>query len=67
MKKTSVVVLAALFLGIVLTKNTHGACRKKHSRPIINKVTEPLQRVELPETWIWNNINNVNYLTNLRN
>ena len=67
MKKTSVLVLAALFVGIVLTKNSHGACRKKHSRPIQNKVAEPIPKVELPDNWIWNNINGVNYLTNLRN
>jgi hypothetical protein len=67
MKKTSVVILA-LFLGIAFAKNSAGACRKRHStRPITNKVTEPLQKVDLPDTWIWNNINGVNYLTNLRN
>ena len=67
MKKTSVIILALLF-GFALSKNSAGACRKRHStRPIANKVTEPLQKVELPDTWIWNNINGVNYLTNLRN
>ena len=64
--KTKVIVLA-LLLGFALTKNSMGACRKKHDRPIKSVVKNPLPKVELPENWIWNNINNVNYLTNLRN
>merc|ERR1719329_1717817 len=38
------------------------------SKPMPGYVREPLQDVEdLPETWLWNNVEGVNYLTNLRN
>merc|ERR1712086_1149245 len=38
------------------------------SKPMPGYVREPLQDVEdLPETFLWNNVNGTNYLTNLRN
>lgn len=64
--KTSVIVVA-LLLGVALTKNLDTACRKKHDRPIKAVIKKPLEAVTLPDTWVWNNVNNTNYLTNLRN
>jgi len=38
------------------------------SKPMPGYVREPLQDVEdLPENWLWNSVDGVNYLTNLRN
>jgi len=43
-------------------------CRKVSAEPKVENVREPLQHVEdLPEQWIWNDVDGVNYLTNLRN
>ena len=43
-------------------------CRKVSAEPKVENVREPLQHVEdLPEQWIWNDVEGVNYLTNLRN
>ena len=43
-------------------------CRRVSTEKKEENVTEPLAPVEnLPEQWIWNNIEGVNYLTNIRN
>jgi cathepsin X len=47
--------------------NPEAPCRKVSDKPKKENVREPLQSVELPETFIWNNVDGVNYLTNLRN
>ena len=31
------------------------------------RIRKPLEDVELPKQWLWNNIEGVNYLTNIRN
>merc|ERR1719453_2151611 len=47
--------------------NPDAPCRKMSDKPQPGNVREPLQDVSLPEQWIWNDVNGVNYLTNLRN
>ena len=47
--------------------NPEAPCRKVSTKPKKENVREPLEPVELPETFIWNNVDGVNYLTNLRN
>ena len=47
--------------------NPDAPCRKVSDKPQPGFVKEPLTPVELPETFIWNNVEGVNYLTNLRN
>merc|ERR1719240_2366586 len=47
--------------------NPDAPCRKVSNEPQEGYVREPLTPVELPETFIWNNVEGVNYLTNLRN
>jgi cathepsin X len=42
-------------------------CRKKSTKPISPVVKAPLEPVTLPDQWVWNDINNTNFLTNLRN
>ena len=66
--KTSVFVVA-LLLGSVIGMKKYGdePCRKKSTRTITHVLKAPLTQVDLPEQWVWNNVNNVNYLTNLRN
>ena len=68
--KTSILVVALLLsTSTVISKRNlaGGPCRRKGSKPIVGNVREPLQKVKLPDTWVWNNANGVNYLTNLRN
>ena len=59
----------ALFLGVSLATLRDGGkpCRKKSTRPISPVIKKPLEPVTLPDQWIWNDVNNTNYLTNLRN
>ena len=52
---------------VISKKNLGSPCRKKGPRQIHGRVSAPLQSVDLPDTWVWNNANGVNYLTNLRN
>ena len=47
--------------------NPDAPCRKVSDKPQLGYVREPLTPVELPEQWIWNDVEGVNYLTNLRN
>jgi cathepsin X len=43
-------------------------CRKSDGKPKIELVKKPLEPVDdIPETFIWNNVDDVNYLTNIRN
>lgn len=41
--------------------------RVNPNKPITEVVKTKLEKVELPETHIWNNVNGTNYLTNMRN
>ena len=63
--------LALLFSGSVKagTKVSKDApCRVSNGLPQPGNIITPLQPVDdLPEQWIWNNVEGVNYLTNLRN
>ena len=36
-------------------------------KPVKTNVREPLQDVELPKTFSWNNVDGINYLTNVKN
>jgi len=47
--------------------NPDAPCRKVSTEPKPGNVKEPLKSVDLPDTFIWNNVEGVNYLTNLRN
>ena len=48
--------------------NPDAPCRHMPKEPQWGNVREPLTPVkDLPETFIWNNVDGVNYLTNLRN
>ena len=67
--RTSIFVIAALFFGASVATLRDGGqpCRRKSPRPIDAVVKKPLESVSLPEQWVWNDVNNTNYLTNLRN
>ena len=68
MRRTSIFVIALLFGAVFAMKNgTTAPCRVKSQKPITSNAREQLKPVTLPDQWIWNNINNTNYLTNLRN
>ena len=47
--------------------NPDAPCRKVSSEPQLGHIKESLKPVELPDTFIWNSVEGVNYLTNLRN
>ena len=66
--KTSIFVVA-LLLGTAVAMKKYGTepCRKKSNRVIKPVLRESLQQVDVPENFVWNNVNGVNYLTNLRN
>ena len=60
-------VAALLFAGALALHNKGSPCRVKsatHIEPVVRSTLEP---VELPETFIWNNVGGVSYLTNLKN
>jgi len=59
----------ALFFGVSLAglRDAGKPCRRKSLKHIQPVVKNPLKPVNLPDQWIWNNVNNTNYLTNLRN
>lgn len=65
--KTPAIVVALLLGSAIALKNGDLACRKKHNIPIKTVVKTNLAQVELPETFVWNNVSGVSYLTNLRN
>lgn len=66
MKKITLVV--ALLLGLVLAgRSGDSPCRRKSTKPIKPVLKSELKEVALPDNWIWNNVDGVNYLTNLKN
>jgi len=73
MRKTAICILALLFGSSLATEkrlrhvDPAHPCRKQRTGPIKTVVKSELQEVSLPDTWIWNNVNGVNYLTNMRN
>ncbi len=45
-----------------------GPCRRKASTPVKHNVKSALEPVQdLPDNWVWNDVNGMNYLTNIRN
>lgn len=48
-----------------VTKET--ACRKKPDVLPEVRVRQPLEPVDLPDQWLWNNINGANLVTTIRN
>jgi len=42
-------------------------CHKASPRPLTSNIRKPLEKVSLPDQHIWNNVDGVNYLTQLRN
>jgi hypothetical protein len=76
MKRTAAAVLA-LLLGSAYAEtskpkvrhvNPDEPCRKKHDKPILGASNWTLPPVnDVPETWIWNDVNGKNYLTNIKN
>jgi hypothetical protein len=75
--KTSILSLA--FLGFVISNSVSATEQRRYidpknpghkynpEFPIKEVVKTKLKEVELPETFIWNNVNGTNYLTNIRN
>lgn len=63
----------ALLIGAVAAKKNlkfvdpESPCHREPATPVMPKVTAPLEAVELPEQHIWNDVNGMNYLTNMRN
>jgi cathepsin X len=66
MRKTAVCTLALLF-GATIALDPEQKCYKKSKVPIPHHVREELTPVEIPETYVWNNVNNTNFVTNIRN
>jgi len=66
MRKLSLAI--ALLLGVVLAEDyvDHG-CRVKSKVPIKTVEKKRLQSVNVPDQWLWNNVNNTNFLTNMKN
>jgi cathepsin X len=65
-------VYALLYSSVLAEKNLTKVdpkhpCRKSSNKPKPGYVREALKPVELPKQWIWNDVNNTNFLTNLRN
>ena len=60
--KRAVLILIAV-LGLSQAKNYGHRPSRSHSQ----RVVTPLHEVQLPDTWIWNNVNGKNFLTNIRN
>lgn len=65
--KSLLSVAALLLAGAVAQKENGAPCRIKSKVPIEGVVRSQLTPVELPETFVWNNVNGVNYLTNIKN
>merc|ERR1719454_1756887 len=66
MKFTTLAALIGVSAALKFVDPVH-PCRKSSGKPQPGFVREALKDVELPEQWIWNDVNGVNYLTNLRN
>ncbi len=61
-------IAALLFAGAFALHNKGTPCRVKSSTIIEPVVKSTLKHVEIPDTnFVWNNINGVSYLTNLKN
>jgi cathepsin X len=65
--RTSLLVVALLLGTVVAMRKGDEPCRRKSPTPIKTFQRKHLSAVKLPEQFIWNNVNGVNYLTNLRN
>jgi hypothetical protein len=65
MKRISLIV--ALLLGVAFAHRADSPCRVKSTKKIHPVLKSELKEVPLPDNWIWNNIDGVNYLTNLKN
>jgi hypothetical protein len=66
MRRISVVL--ALLLGLAFAgKTVDHPCRRKSATPVRPVLKSALVEAALPDNWIWNNVDNVNYLTNLKN
>jgi cathepsin X len=59
-------VLAFIGIAVALRKDDQ-PCRVKTSRNIVPVLGSPLLEVSLPTSHIWNNVDGVNYLTNVKN
>ena len=67
MIKTSLTVLV-LLLGITSAAlPAEQKCRKKSAKPIHPVIRSSLEEAALPDTFLWNNVNGRNYLTNIKN
>lgn len=65
--KTAISVIALLLGTAVALRHGDQPCRVKSTRNIKPVLKAPLVEQALPENFVWNNVNGVNYLTNLRN
>lgn len=67
--------ILALLLGTSLATETprlrrvspDEPCRKKPAKPILASGAPVTPVADVPDTWIWNNVDNTNYLTNIKN
>ena len=68
MRRTSLLVLSLLLLHQTLQCDSDAPCFVKRTTPINQMLkSAPLQDVSLPESFVWNNVNGKNYLTNMKN
>jgi cathepsin X len=67
MIKTSLAVLALLFGITSAALPTEQKCRKKSSKPVHPVIKSTLEDMALPDTFVWNNVDGRNYLTNIKN
>ena len=66
--KQSLFVVALLFGAALAGKTFDQPCRVKHDKvKVKNVLKSELPKADLPDTWVWNDINGRNYLTNLKN
>ena len=58
----------AILLGLVASSGEHETCRVKRAIPVTPVIKKRLEAVKnLPKEHLWNNINGVNYLTQMKN
>lgn len=60
----------ALFMGLtsaVESCNVHTPCFRKSQKPIKPVLKSQLEPVDIPANHVWNNVDGVNYLTNIKN
>jgi len=75
MKSSSMLAALSLLMGSTTAEKNlkfvdpSQPCKKKWNPETAakNVVHTELSTVELPKTWLWNDINGTNYLTNMRN